>query len=146
MRELGWVVLTVVAGVALGTASWVRADGVERTRSTPGAQVYFISPHDGETVGAPVRVRFGLRGMGVAPAGVDLPGTGHHHLIIDAKLPPLDLPIPNDAQHRHFGAGQTETLLDLPAGRHTLQLLLGDARHVPHDPALASRPISIMVR
>ena len=85
--------------------------------------MYFISPADGDTVKGPVTVRFGLRGMGVAPAGTVAEGTGHHHLIVDAPLPAAGLPIPNDANHLHFGKGQTETTLDLPPGQHTLQLL-----------------------
>jgi hypothetical protein len=81
----------------------------------------------------------------VAPAGVTKPNTGHHHLLIDAPVPPLDQPIPNDRNHLHFGLGQTETVLELPPGRHTLQLLMGDADHVPHDPPLISRRITITV-
>jgi len=84
--------------------------------------------------------------MGVAPAGIDKAGTGHHHLLIDTELPPLGLPIPNDDQHRHFGGGQTETQVELPPGEHTLQLILGDDRHVPHDPPVVSEIITITVR
>ena len=118
-----------------------------RTPAKPGANLYIISPAHGETVTSPVHVRFGLQGMGVAPAGVDRPGTGHHHLLIDVdKLPPLDRPLPKDARHRHFGGGQTETLLELSPGRHTLQLILGDRNHVPHQPPLVSRKIVIEVK
>ena len=117
-----------------------------RTPAPDGAVVYFLSPSDGATVTSPVTVRFGLRGMGVAPAGVAAPNTGHHHLLIDvADLPPDNLPIPNDATHRHFGQGQTETELDLEPGRHTLQLVLGDAAHIPHQPAVRSEKITITV-
>ena len=117
------------------------------TSSPQVAEVFIISPHDGETVTNPVTVRFGLKGMGVAPAGVDQANTGHHHLLINIKdLPALEQPIPNDAQHRHFGGGQTETVLDLPPGAHTLQLLLGDYRHIPHDPPVVSQKITITVR
>jgi hypothetical protein len=83
--------------------------------------------------------------MGVAPAGIEKPNTGHHHLLIDAKLPPLDQPIPNDFNHLHFGAGQSEATIDLPLGKHTLQLLLGDANHVPHNPPVMSKPIEVLV-
>jgi len=83
--------------------------------------------------------------MGVAPAGVEKPNSGHHHLLIDASLPPLDKPIPNDENHLHFGGGQTEATLTLPTGRHTLQLLLGDANHLPHDPPVYSNPIVVYV-
>jgi hypothetical protein len=117
-----------------------------RTTSPAGAMVYFLAPKDGATVTSPVTVRFGLRGMGVAPAGVTVPNTGHHHLLIDvAELPPDNLPIPNDATHKHFGLGQTETELTLEPGRHTLQLVLGDAAHVPHQPPVRSEKITITV-
>ena len=107
--------------------------------------MYFISPADGDTVSGPVTVRFGLSGMGVAPAGTLIEHTGHHHLLVDAPLPPADQPIPNDANHLHFGKGQTEVTLSLPPGRHTLQLLLGDHSHVPHQPVVASEVITITV-
>jgi hypothetical protein len=117
-----------------------------RTPSPAGAKLYFISPTDGETLSGPVVVRFGLTGMGVAPAGVANPRTGHHHLIVDAPLPPLGLPIPKDEKHLHFGDGQTETRVELAPGEHTLQLLLADANHVPHDPPVVSDQIRITVK
>ncbi len=108
--------------------------------------VYFLAPLDGAHVQSPFTVRFGLRGMGVAPAGVQAPNTGHHHLLVDVdELPPDDQPIPNDEHHKHFGGGQTETELTLPPGRHTLQLVLGDASHIPHDPPVRSEKITITV-
>lgn len=110
------------------------------------AEAYIISPQDGETVSSPFTVRFGLKGMGVAPAGVEMPGTGHHHLVIDAPLPAAGQPVPFDDQHKHFGKGQTEAEISLPPGDHTLQLILGDHTHVPHDPPVASRQIRIRVR
>lgn len=111
------------------------------------AFVYFISPFDGEIIpGGQVRIRMGLSNMGVAPAGVDRRLTGHHHLLINvAELPPLNQPIPADDNHVHFGRGQTEHLMQLPPGEHTLQLLLGDHDHVPHDPPVFSKPITIIV-
>jgi hypothetical protein len=117
-----------------------------RTPSSPGTTLYIISPANGDSVSSPVTVRFGLRGMGVAPAGVEKPGTGHHHLVIDAELPSLETPLPADEHNRHFGGGQTEVELELPPGKHTLQLILGDFRHIPHDPPLVSEQISITVR
>lgn len=117
-----------------------------RTKSPEGAKVYIISPKDGATVKSPVTVLFGLKGMGVAPAGVDHPNTGHHHLIIDAPLPDPTQPIPKDAHHLHFGGGQTQATIDLPPGKHTLQLLLGDKNHVPHDPPVVSERITITVK
>jgi hypothetical protein len=89
---------------------------------------------------------FGTRNFGVAPAGVNRPNTGHHHLLIDVPLPPLDQPIPNDRNHLHFGLGQTETVIELTPGRHTLQLLMADADHVPHNPPVMSRQITVYVR
>ena len=119
----------------------------ERTPSPEGARVYIISPSDGDTVSNPVTVRFGLHGMGVAPAATDAQNTGHHHLLIDAKsLPELDKAIPSDETHRHFGGGQTEATLELAPGKHTLQLLLGDKFHIPHDPPIISEKVTITVK
>lgn len=109
-------------------------------------RLYFITPTDGAVVESPVIVKFGLEGMGVAPAGVDVKNTGHHHLLIDTGLPPLDKPIPSDEHHRHFGGGQTEAVLELEPGKHTLQLLLGNHSHIPHDPPVVSEKITIMVK
>lgn len=109
------------------------------------AAVYFISPQEGDTLENPVIVRFGLKNMGVAPAGVQTEETGHHHLLIDTGLPPLDQPVPADDNHLHFGKGQTETELTLSPGKHTLQLLLGDFSHIPHDPPVISEQITITV-
>ena len=119
---------------------------VPRTPATQGTELYIIAPADNATVTGPVTVRFGLKGMGVAPAGIQLPDTGHHHLLIDADLPPLDKPIPADANHVHFGKGQTETTLTLAPGKHTLQLILGDHLHIPHQPAVVSQKITITVK
>ena len=116
------------------------------TSADDTAAVYFIEPADGAVVSSPFAVKFGLRGMGIAPAGVEMEGTGHHHLLIDTDLPPLDQSIPKDDQHRHFGAGQTETVLELPPGKHTLQLLLGNFAHIPQDPPVVSERITVTVR
>ena len=115
------------------------------TPAPEGAKLYFIEPADGATVSSPVKVVFGLSGMGVAPAGIEKEHTGHHHLIINADLPNLDEPIPADDNYRHFGGGQTETMVELPAGTHSLQLLLGDWSHVPHNPPVTSEQITITV-
>ena len=118
-----------------------------RKAAPAGASAYFIEPADGASVQSPVRIVFGLKGIGVAPAGTDRADVGHHHLLIDAPLPTdLGLPIPNDEQHRHFGGGQTEVELALPPGRHTLQLLLGDNLHIPFDPPIVSNRITVEVR
>jgi len=113
--------------------------------SPVGASAYFISPQNGETVRNPVTVKFGLKGMGVAPAGIEMVNTGHHHLIIDAPLPDISVTIPTDEHHRHFGGGQTETEITLSSGQHTLQLVLGDYLHVPHNPPVVSEQITITV-
>ncbi len=118
-----------------------------RTESVEGASVYIIAPQNGEAVSGPVTVKFGLQGMGVAPAGIDYPGSGHHHLLINAdEMPPMDQPIPADDHHVHFGKGQTETVLDLEPGTYTLQLILGDKNHIPHNPPVVSKKITITVK
>jgi hypothetical protein len=136
--------LAVVAALTLGAVAAFAQ--MPRTPSTQGAELYFIAPADNATVTGPVTVRFGLKGMGVAPAGIQLADTGHHHLLVDTDLPPLDKPIPADANHVHFGKGQTETTLTLAPGKHTLQLILGDHLHIPHQPAVVSQKITITVK
>lgn len=133
-------VLALGLGLGLNAPLWADHPASE------DAELYFITPSNGETVSSPFTVRFGLRGMGVAPAGVDKASTGHHHLIIDAELPPMGQPIPADEHYRHFGGGQTETRVDLPRGTHTLQLLLGDNNHIPHTPPVQSERIVITVK
>ena len=113
--------------------------------SPANAEVYIISPKDGETVPATFTVKFGLKGMGVAPAGTDKANTGHHHLLVDYEgLPDANMPMGKDV--KHFGGGQTETELTLAPGKHTLQLILGDKSHVPHDPVVVSDKITITVK
>ena len=126
---------------AFSASAWAQ----DLTASPDGARVYIVSPADGASVSNPVTVVFGLQGMGVAPAGVEKDKTGHHHLIIDVDLPDADAPVPADDNHRHFGGGQTEVTLELEPGSHTLQLLLGDHNHIPHDPVVASEQITITV-
>lgn len=118
---------------------------LERTPSPEGAKVFFITPADGAMVTSPVHIEFGIEGMTVVPAGDETPNSGHHHLLVDTDLPDLSLPIPKDAQHIHFGDGSTSTDLELAPGKHSLQLLLGDYRHVPHDPPVVSDKITISV-
>jgi hypothetical protein len=120
---------------------------VPRTASPDGSSVYIISPQHGEMVSGPVTVKFGLQGMGIAPAGIEYPAAGHHHLLVDLDTPPaMNQPVPADAHHVHFGKGQTETTLELAPGKHTLQLLLGDKAHIPHDPPVMSEKITIIVK
>lgn len=142
-----WLSRITLASIATMIASWGAVAQVEQTPSPEGAKVYIISPEDGASVDSPFRVRFGLKGMGVAPSGVDVNDTGHHHLLIDvAELPPLDEQLPADERHRHFGGGETEAEIRLEPGIHTLQLILGDASHVPHDPPIVSERITITVK
>jgi hypothetical protein len=122
------------------------AGAQDRTPSPPGAEVYIISPRDGAKVKSPFVVRFGLKGMGVAPATIKFDNTGHHHLLVDTDAPAnLAQPLPATDQIKHFGKGQTETELTLPPGQHTLQLILGDSLHIPHNPPLLSKKITITV-
>ena len=109
-------------------------------------KVYFINIKDGDVLKSPFLIQFGLRGKGVAPAGVDLTNTGHHHLLINVDEVDYNLPIPSSDQHLHFGLGQTETNLELPSGKHSLQLVLGDKYHIPHKPPLMSEKIQIIVK
>ncbi|SRR6478609_7344176 len=146
-RRMLW--LSAAAGlVATGAAAQAPAGGdtPARTPAPRDAYVYIGWPLDGAVVGTKFKVWFGTRNFGVAPAGVQKANTGHHHLLIDVDLPPLDQPIPNDHNHLHFGLGQTETIVELPPGKHTLQLLMGDENHVPHNPPVMSRRITITVR
>ena len=131
-------VFIITAG---STAAWAQ----EKSAAGEDAAVYFVSPADGDIVQSPVKVIFGLSGMGIAPAGTNVPNTGHHHLIIDAPLPDPDMPIPASENHVHFGKGQTETVLELVPGEHTLQLMLGDWLHIPHDQPVVSEVITITV-
>src|SRR5579862_1581603 len=134
-RLLLALALTTVASLALAQ---------ERTASPPGAEAYIISPKNGATVHNPVHIQFGLKGMGIAPAGVKCDNTGHHHLLIDSDAPSdLNAPLPASDKVVHFGKGQTETSITLPPGKHTLQLLLADQNHVPHNPPVMSKKISI---
>jgi hypothetical protein len=119
----------------------------ERSAAPAGAEVYIIAPADGAKVTNPVIVRFGLKNMGVAPAGVKFDGAGHHHLLIDTDAPAnLSQPLPTvENKVVHFGKGQTEATVTLPAGTHTLQLVLGDHLHIPHNPPVMSKKITITV-
>ena len=143
-KKAFWACSVLIAIATIASAQ----DGVlPRSASPAGANAYIISPADGETVSAPFTVKFGLQGMGVAPAGVQTMNTGHHHLLIDVvEAPAVGMPLPATDQIRHFGAGQTETVLDLAPGEHTLQLVLGDHLHIPHDPPVQSARITIHVK
>jgi hypothetical protein len=144
------VSLAAAAGLLLVAGLWQAASTQEArtggpTPSGPGAEVYFVDLKDGATIPAKSTIYFGLRNMGVAPAGSARENSGHHHLLIDTDLPPLNQPIPNDFNHLHFGAGQTEAEITLKPGEHTLQLLMGDKDHVPHNPPVMSPRIRVKV-
>lgn len=151
MKHVKLATAFFLASLSLGAMASVAvaadAPGLPITKAPAGAEVSIISPRNGATVGEKVTVLFGLKGMGVAPAGVDKPMTGHHHLLVDvSELPPAGQPIPKDATHIHFGGGQTQTTLTLTPGTHTLQLELGDQNHIPFEPALVSKKITIHVK
>ena len=135
----------IPAALALALLAAPAAAELPRQPAPEGAAAYIISPADGAVVASPVTVRFGLRGMGVAPAGVERPATGHHHLLLNSPEVDMGMPLPTTEQVRHFGGGQTETSLELAPGTHTLQLLLGDHLHIPHDPPVASETITVTV-
>ena len=141
---------SIIAALVLGAAPLCvgsQALAQERTPSPPGAEVYIIGPKDGAIVHNPVQVQFGLKGMGVAPAGLKYDNTGHHHLLIDTD-PPADqsTPLPATDKIVHFGKGQTETTVNLSPGKHTLQLLFADYQHIPHSPPVMSKKITITVQ
>lgn len=131
--------ITLIGVVVLLTISTFANSGEE-------TDLYFITPQDGATVSGEFTIQFGLRGMGVAPAGVEKDNTGHHHLLIDVDtMPAMDMPLPSTDQVRHFGGGQTETTLKLPPGEHTLQLVLGNYAHIPHEQPVMSKKITVIV-
>lgn len=133
--------LPLVAILLAGLAGPAHA----QTAAPAGAQVYFIEPADGASVKSPVTVKFGLKGIGVAPALVEWPNTGHHHLLVDREAVPTGTVIPNDPTSIHFGGGQTEAQVTLAPGTHTLILELGDHQHIPHRPPVVSQKITITV-
>jgi len=140
-----YIVAALVLGAPFLAGSVVLAQ--ERTPSAPGAEVYIISPKNGAIVHNPILVQFGLKGMGVAPAGVKYDNTGHHHLLIDTDAPAdQSTPLPATDKIVHFGKGQTETTINLSPGKHTLQLLLADYQHIPHSPPVISKKITITVK
>lgn len=132
--------------IVLATVCLLTAPSLAREPSPAGAEVYIVAPKDGAKLKGPVTVVFGLKGMGIAPAGIRMDATGHHHLLIDTDVPAdLSKPLPATEKIVHFGKGQTETTVTLTPGQHTLQLVLGDHLHIPHDPAVISKKITITV-
>jgi hypothetical protein len=140
MRRLAVPILAAALALPLAAAA------AEREPSPPDSKIYIIWPHDGQVIkGGKFWLRMGASNIGIAPAGVQKPNTGHLHVIVDADPPPMDEPIPNNKNYLHFGGGQTEARLELPPGKHTLQLLMGDDKHVPQDPPLLSKKITVIV-
>lgn len=141
MKRMLAAVFATVIGFGIAPAM------AEGTPSAEGAKVYFVNLNDGDTVQSPVFIQFGLSGMGIAPAGIEKENTGHHHLIVNEQIEGEELQygIPADEQHIHFGGGQTEATVELPKGTHTLQLVLGDWSHVPHDKPVMSERITVTV-
>jgi hypothetical protein len=136
-------ILIAVTAASLG----MTAAHAQRSPAPENAEAYIIWPSNGAVIsGGKFWLRMGLRNMGVAPKGVERKNTGHHHVLVDTELPPMDKEIPSDRNHLHFGAGETEARVELPPGKHTLQLLLGDHDHVPHDPPVMSKKITITVK
>ena len=139
--------INLISALAIACLGSMVLAQVPKTPSPAGAKVYIISPKTGDTVSSPFTVQFGLKGMGIAPAGVTSPNTGHHHLLVDvAQMPDLNVPMPNNDNIRHFGAGQTEAELTLPPGKHTLQLVFADYLHIAHDKPVMSEKITITVK
>lgn len=138
---------TILLTIIVILFSPIASAQVKSQPAPEGAEVYFITPKDGDVIEGDVVVKFGLKGLGVAPAGTKNEKTGHHHLLINMeKLPPVDQSMPATDNIKHFGGGQTETTISLPKGKHTLQLLVGDYLHVPHNPQIASEKITITVK
>jgi hypothetical protein len=134
------------AGTPADVNAAPEATSLPRSPAPEGASVAILQPHDGDVVSSPVTVTFDVQGMALAQAGDAAPNTGHHHLLVDTPTPDLGQAIPKDAQHLHFGQAQTTAEITLAPGQHTLQLLLGDSNHVPHNPPVFSPPITITVQ
>jgi hypothetical protein len=138
-------IVSLLAIAAIGLSS-LAVSAQELTKAPAGAKVSFVEPKNGDTVSSPFKVKFGLEGMEIAPAGTEKPNSGHHHLLINQKLADPKVGIPADDTHKHYGKGQTEAEITLPAGKHTLQLVLADHNHIPHDPIVQSEVITITVK
>jgi hypothetical protein len=132
--------------VRMNASTPTLAGGYQKVAAPAGSAVYFVGLKNGDVVSSPLLVQFGLRGVGVAPAGVEKPATGHHHLLVDVAEVDVNAPLPVSDNFRHFGGGQTEARVELKPGPHTLQLLLGDHNHIPHHPAIISERITITVK
>jgi Domain of unknown function (DUF4399) len=137
---------SVMIAAALTAAVATGANAQDASKAAADAKVMILEPANGATVSSPVTVKFGLKGMEVSPAGTEKPNSGHHHLLINQKLADPKVGIPADDKHKHYGKGQTEDVVTLPPGTHTLQLVLADHNHVPHSPLIQSEVITITVK
>ncbi len=148
MRSLSLFAVALLCATGFANAQdAAKPAAMTREHAPHHAKVFIVSPKNGATVGQDIKVTFGVKGIALAPSTDATPGSGHHHLLIDAKeLPPLDAPIPNDATHKHYGKAQTEDTIHLEPGKHTLQLDFGDAKHLQFDPPLVSKKITIQVK
>lgn len=135
----------MIAGLLLAAAT-TTVTAQELSKSSAGAKVMILEPANGATVASPVTVKFGIAGMDISPAGTAKENSGHHHLLIDQKLADPKAGIPADEHHKHFGKGQTEAVVELTPGTHTLQLVLADHNHIPHDPIVQSEVVTITVK
>ncbi|MFP8833415.1 DUF4399 domain-containing protein [Hydrogenophaga sp. XSHU_21] len=142
----GGTAAPATAPAKVGASTPTLTSGYKKVAAAPNARLYFVNLTNGATVSNPVKVVFGLSGMGVAPAGIEKEGTGHHHLLVNVAEWDPNGPLPANDNFRHFGAGQTETSVTLPPGTHTLQLVLGDQNHIPHHPVVASERITVTVK
>jgi hypothetical protein len=140
------MIRSMMVGLLAGCAFAAPVCAQDLSKAPADAKVMILEPADGAEVTSPLSVKFGISGMEIAPAGSDKPNTGHHHLIIDSKVEDTKNAIPADDAHKHFGKGQTETTIELKPGKHTLQLVLGDKNHIPHDPVVQSNVITITVK
>jgi hypothetical protein len=139
-----WLAAAAMTLCLIGSAA---ALAEENKPAPPDAKLYILWPKNGQVIkGGSFWLRMGLKGMGIAPAGVAWPKTGHHHVLVDVDVPPAGVPIPNDRNHLHFGGGDTEARITLPPGRHTLQLVLADEKHMQFSPSLVSERITVVVR
>jgi hypothetical protein len=137
---------TAAPAVLMAPSTPTLAGGYKKVTAAAGATVYFVSLKNGDVVASPLLVQFGLRGIGVAPAGIEKENTGHHHLLIDVAEIDVNNGLPMTDSIRHFGGGQTETRVELKPGTHTLQLLLADHNHIPHHPLVISERITVTVK
>jgi hypothetical protein len=147
MKIINMKTIIITLALVLTSVSTIALSNEVKSTSPANASVYFITPVDGQTVSSTFTIKFGLNGMGVSPAGIEKKNTGHHHILIDTDtLPNMLAPVPATDKIKHFGGGQTETQLTLSPGKHTLQLVLGNHHHIPHNMPVISKKITVIVK